>query len=60
MGKYSKLQRCDLCGKRYAYLNSTWHITSGYRKHFCTECTIILEGIVRKAKLTIQFGKQHV
>jgi len=58
--KHPKIHRCDLCGRRYAVLNSTWHLTPSYRKHFCRDCTTILETMLRKAKLAIQFGKENV
>ena len=50
MGKYAHTKRCDLCGKRYAILNSTWHVSHAYRMSFCEDCTAILLKIVHKGK----------
>lgn len=55
--KYPKIHRCSLCGRRYAVLNSTWHISSSYRLRFCAECTTILEATVRKMKKAMSVDK---
>ena len=50
MTQYAKTRKCDLCGQRYATLNSTWHISASYRKHYCEQCTTILLLMQEKLK----------
>jgi len=51
--KHPKIHRCSLCGKRYAYLNSTLHVSQSYRMHFCNGCTVIVQEMIRKLRKTL-------
>ena len=37
--KYPRIYPCKLCGRKYAVLNSTLHVSKIYSMRFCPKCT---------------------
>lgn len=54
MGHYSRTRKCDLCGQKYAVLNSTWHVSKSYRLHYCKPCTDLLLIAIEKLKKVLK------
>lgn len=51
--KHPHTYKCGLCGKAYAVPNSTFRVSQTYRQHFCKDCTVIIQTMIRKMKLVM-------